>query len=62
MRARLGIGAILVSVYDAKKDAFPTIAKVGSGFSERGWIELRKLGIPPKVIADSEGKAVRIPG
>ena len=39
---RLGIGAILVSVYDPSTDAFPTIAKVGSGFSEEGWVELRQ--------------------
>ncbi len=43
MRAKLGIGAILVSVYDAKMDSFPTIAKVGTGLREQGWIKVRKL-------------------
>lgn len=42
-RARLGIGAILVSVYDPKTDTFPTVAKVGSGFSEEGWARLRRM-------------------
>lgn len=41
-RARLGIGAILVSVYDQSADKFPTIAKVGSGFSEKDWVKLRQ--------------------
>lgn len=41
-RARLGIGAVLVAVYDAKTDSFPTIAKVGSGLSEQEWIKLRR--------------------
>lgn len=41
VRARLGIGAILVSAYDAKTDTFPTVAKVGSGFSEEEWTKLR---------------------
>lgn len=42
VRARLGIGAILVAVYDSRADEFPTIAKVGSGFSEEGWVKLRE--------------------
>lgn len=42
-RARLGIGAMLVSVFDPKTDTFPTIAKVGSGFSEEGWRKLRLM-------------------
>jgi DNA ligase 1 len=40
-RARLGIGAVLVAVYDAKTDTFPTIAKVGSGLSDKEWVTLR---------------------
>ena len=43
IRAKFGIGAILVAVYDEKEDVFKTIAKVGSGFSEEQWIELRKM-------------------
>ncbi len=41
-RAKFGIGAILVAVYNPEKDVFETIAKVGSGFSEEGWVELRE--------------------
>ena len=43
MRARLGIGALLAAVYDAKTDSFKTVGKVGSGLSEENWIKLRKL-------------------
>jgi DNA ligase-1 len=43
MRARLRIGALLVAVYDKRSDTFQTIAKVGSGLSEEGWIKLRRL-------------------
>ncbi len=43
MRAKFGIGAILVAVYDKKEDVFKTIAKVGSGFSEKQWVELREM-------------------
>lgn len=41
-RASLGIGAVLVSVYDPKTDSFPTVAKVGTGFSNEEWMDLRK--------------------
>ncbi len=58
MRARLGIGAILVSAYDANTDTFPTVAKVGSGFSEEEWSKLRTRldeikvpAKPPRVVA-----------
>jgi len=42
MRTKFGIGAVLAAVYDSKEDVFKTIAKVGSGFSEKQWVELRK--------------------
>jgi DNA ligase-1 len=41
-RARLGIGAVLVAVYDARTDSFKTVGKVGSGLSDTSWIQLRK--------------------
>lgn len=41
-RASFGIGAFLVGVYDPRKDAFETIAKVGSGLTDDGWKELKK--------------------
>lgn len=42
-RARLGIGSLLVAVYDPERDEFPTIAKIGSGPSEEEWRRLREL-------------------
>jgi DNA ligase 1 len=42
-RARLGIGSLLVAVYDADNDKFETIAKVGSGLTEEKWVRLRGL-------------------
>jgi DNA ligase 1 len=51
MRARLGIGALLAAVYDAKTDTFQTIAKIGSGPSEEQWMKLRELLDKTKVSA-----------
>ncbi len=42
-RADFGIGAILGGIYDKKNDTFKTITKVGSGFSEEQFKELRKM-------------------
>jgi DNA ligase-1 len=42
-RARFGVGALLVSVYDPEEDDFKTISKVGSGFTEEQFIELKKM-------------------
>jgi DNA ligase-1 len=43
MRARFGIGALLVAVYDAKQDKFATIAKIGTGFSDLEWPKMREM-------------------
>lgn len=43
MRARFGIGALLVAVYDDKQDKFVTIAKIGTGFSDAEWPQMRAL-------------------
>jgi len=40
-RAKFGIGAILIGVYNKEKDNYQTIAKVGSGFTDQGWIEVK---------------------
>jgi DNA ligase 1 len=40
-RAALGIGSLLAAVYDPKQDRFRTVAKIGSGPSEREWKSLR---------------------
>ncbi|MCB9493623.1 MAG: ATP-dependent DNA ligase [Epsilonproteobacteria bacterium] len=41
-RAALGIGALLVAVYDEKKDNFATVAKIGTGLSDEEWVEYKK--------------------
>ena len=43
MRARFGIGALLVAVDDSKQDKFATIAKIGTGFSDAEWPQMRAL-------------------
>jgi DNA ligase-1 len=43
MRARFGIGALLVAVYDDRQDKFATIAKIGTGFSDTEWPKMRAL-------------------
>lgn len=43
LRSNLGIGAILVGIYDKNEDKFKTISKVGSGLSEENWIKLKDL-------------------
>lgn len=43
MRARFGIGALLVAVYDQTQDKFATIAKIGTGFSDAEWPQMRAL-------------------
>jgi len=42
-RARFGIGSLLAAVYNEARDRFETIAKIGSGLSDEGWVKLREL-------------------
>ena len=42
-RARFGVGALLVAVYDPQEDDFRTISKVGSGFSDEQFMELKEM-------------------
>ncbi len=42
-RARFGIGAVLGAVYDPDQDAFKTISKIGSGFTEEEWAQLKEM-------------------
>jgi len=42
LRAKFGIGAVLAAVYDYDEDVFKTVSKVGSGFTEEGWVKLRE--------------------
>jgi DNA ligase 1 len=41
-RAALGAGALLVGVYDPKKDMFVTVSKIGTGLSDVGWRSIRE--------------------
>ncbi|MGD1997811.1 MAG: ATP-dependent DNA ligase [Candidatus Dependentiae bacterium] len=36
-RAAFGIGALLVGIFDPKKDRFQTVAKIGTGLSDEEW-------------------------
>ena len=40
-RAKFGIGAFLVGIYDEKKDMFKTVAKIGTGLTDEEWINLK---------------------
>lgn len=42
-RASFGIGALLVGVYNKKEDSFETIAKIGTGLSDKGWRDQKKM-------------------
>ena len=42
-RASFGLGAVLGGVYDKNTDTFQTVTRVGSGFSEEQFKELRKI-------------------
>lgn len=41
-RTKFGIGALLAAIYDKKKDAFTSIARIGSGLTEENWVKIRK--------------------
>ncbi len=41
-RAAFGAGALLVGIYDDKKDEFMTVAKIGTGLSDEEWREIHK--------------------
>ncbi len=42
-RAKLGIGSLLTAVYDADRDVFVTVSKLGSGFTEDEWRQLKGM-------------------
>ncbi len=42
-RAKFGIGALLVGVYDQERDLFKTIAKIGTGPTEEEWVKFREV-------------------
>lgn len=41
-RASFGIGALLVGIYNAKKDCFQTVAKIGTGLTDVEWRDQKK--------------------
>lgn len=41
-RAGFGIGALLLGVYNAQKDRFETISKMGTGLTDEEWKEMRQ--------------------
>jgi DNA ligase-1 len=41
-RARFGIGTVLAAVFDPTSDTFKTVSKVGTGFSDEEWVQLRE--------------------
>ncbi len=42
-RAKFGVGALLGAVYEPETDTFKTVSKIGSGFKEDEFIELKKM-------------------
>lgn len=43
-RTAFGAGALLVGVYDEKKDEFVSISKIGTGLSDEEWRKIKELG------------------
>ncbi|HYM51771.1 MAG TPA: ATP-dependent DNA ligase [Candidatus Limnocylindrales bacterium] len=43
-RVELGAGALLAGVYDAERDEFVTITRIGTGLSDAEWREIHKRG------------------
>lgn len=48
-RASFGAGALLVGVYDDKKDKFVTVSKIGTGLTDEEWTEIHKRADKIKV-------------
>ncbi len=42
-RASFGIGALLVGVFNQENDMFQTVAKIGTGLSDQGWRDQKKV-------------------
>lgn len=45
-RAALGVGALLVAVYDPERDMFPSISKIGTGLTDAEWQDVRERCAP----------------
>ena len=48
-RSAFGAGALLVGVYDPKKDEFVTVSKIGTGLTDEEWREIHKRADKIKV-------------
>jgi len=55
-RVGLGVGALLVGVYDADADEFKTVTKIGTGLSDEQWREVGERAAPYR----SEQKPARV--
>ena len=49
-RAKFGIGALLVGLYNSAHDRFETVAKIGTGLKDNEWIAIKKVCDNFKVI------------
>jgi len=58
-RSHLGIGGFLVGIYDAKKDLFKSITKIGTGLKEQEWIQLKQDADKIRVNAKPSNVAVK---
>lgn len=45
-RSELGVGALLVGVYDQDADEFVTVTRLGTGLSDEQWREVRQRADP----------------
>lgn len=42
-RASFGIGALLVGIYNESNETFQTVAKIGTGLTDQGWRDQKKM-------------------
>lgn len=54
-RVEFGAGALLGGVYDAERDEFATLTKIGTGLSDAGWRELYER-VRPLELADKPAR------
>jgi len=55
-RVELGVGALLVGVYDQDNDEFVTVTRIGTGLGDEQWREVASRAAPFR----SEGKPARV--
>lgn len=56
-RAEFGAGALLVGVYDSKKDTFVTVSKIGTGLTDEEWRQIHQRA--DKIKVDSKPARVQ---